>query len=270
MATAFRLHDVPPRQGLRWVGNAFRCFFARPMALSSLFLAFLLAGLLLLAVPLVGSVLLMAALPLLTLGYMIATRSALAGGPAHPGQLVLPLRRDAAEPARRRALLVLCGLYALATVLIVLLSDMVDGGRFDQLQVLLATGEGKDAQAQIEALLADPRLRGGLMLRFGLATLLSIPFWHAPALVWWGGQGVAQSLFSSTLAVWRTKGAFAIYALAWGGVVLLFGLMAGVLFSLLGARQLIGAAALPAGLMFTAVFYVSLYFSFVDTFGPPD
>ena len=47
------------------------------------------------------------------------------------------------------------------------------------------------------------------------AGALSIPFWHAPALVYWGGQGWAKSLFFSTVALWRNKGAFALYGLGW-------------------------------------------------------
>ena len=58
-----------------------------------------------------------------------------------------------------------------------------------------------------------------LALGLGLAALLSVPFWHAPALVWWHGQGLAQSLFSSTLACWRNKGAFTIFGVAWMGVL---------------------------------------------------
>jgi hypothetical protein len=38
-----------------------------------------------------------------------------------------------------------------------------------------------------------------------------VPFWHAPGLVHWGSQGVGQALFSSTLAVWRCRGAFVVY-----------------------------------------------------------
>ncbi|MEF7613407.1 BPSS1780 family membrane protein [Aquincola sp. MAHUQ-54] len=267
---SFHLHEVAPRQGFAWTRNGFRAFFRRPMALSSLFIAFMLAALLAMAVP-AGGLLLVLALPLLSLGYMIATRSALAGGPVHPGQLIEPLRGATASPenaGRRKALLILCALYALATLCIIWLSDSIDGGRFERLQVLMASGQASEsAQAEIEQLLADPSLRNGLLVRFGLAAVLAIPFWHAPALVWWGGQGVPQALFSSTLAVWRTKGAFLMYTAAWALVIGAFGFVAATVFTLLDARQLVGVAAMPAALMFTVAFYVSLYFSFVDTFG---
>ena len=100
--------------------------------------------------------------------------------------------------------------------------------------------------------------------------LLSVPFWHAPALVHWGGQGVAQALFSSTLAVWRCKGAFFVYALAWAALMLLFGIVTALVFGLLGVPQLVGLIGVPAGLVFSAVFYISLLFTFNDSFGGVD
>ncbi|MBN8510527.1 MAG: hypothetical protein J0L57_18190 [Burkholderiales bacterium] len=94
-------------------------------------------------------------------------------------------------------------------------------GRADQLGFAGAACAGQSAegaQAEVDALLADPRLVQGMLVRFGLAALPSVPFWQAPPLVYWQGQGVAQALFSSTLALWRRKGAFAVYALAWFAV----------------------------------------------------
>ena len=109
-----------------------------------------------------------------------------------------------------------------------------------------------------------------LRLRFGLAACLSVPFWHAPALVYWQGQGVGQALFSSTLAVWRCKGAFLMYSLAWVGVIAIFGALVGLLFALFDARQLAGVIAMPAGLMFSTVFYVSLLATYEGCFNQSD
>ena len=100
-----------------------------------------------------------------------------------------------------------------------------------------------------------------------LGTLLSVVFWHAPALVHWGGQGVAQALFSSTVAVWRSKGAFFVYGLTWLAIVMVFGASVALVFGLLGARAVGSFLALPAGLLFSTVFYVSLIFTFHDSFG---
>ncbi|HET9823615.1 MAG TPA: BPSS1780 family membrane protein [Burkholderiaceae bacterium] len=266
---SLRLVHAAPRQGAAWVARSFSLFLKRPFAFSSLFLAFLVGAMLLLALPYLGALLVLAALPLLTLGYMLATRAALADEPVHAGHLVAPLL-PGADASRRRAMLVLCVAYAVVTAAVMLLADQLDGGGFERLQVLLASARTEANQRELDTLLADPRLWHGTLLRFGGSALLAIPFWHAPALVWWHGQGLAQSLFSSTLACWRNKGAFVVYTLAWAATVALFGAVASAVFALLGMPALVGLAAVPAMLMFSTAFYVSLYFTFVDSFADDD
>ncbi len=262
---ALHLRTVEPRRGLVWLRRGFQTFWRRPLGFTLLFVVFLFGALVLLALPYLGAIAVMMALPLLTLGFMVATRSLLEGGAVHPGQFVEPLRGD---DRRRRALVQLCAFYALTTLLIVALAEAVDGGRFERLQMLMASSDDSAAhRAEIEALLADGRLRWGMVVRFGLTALLAVPFWHAPALVHWGGQGALQALFSSTLAVWRNRGAMVVYVIGWVAMIAAFSVTVGLLFGLLGARQLAGLLALPAGLMFTCVFYVTLYFTFDDVFG---
>jgi hypothetical protein len=98
-------------------------------------------------------------------------------------------------------------------------------------------------------------------------TLVTIPFWHAPALVHWAHQGALQALFSSTLAVWRCRGAFVVYALTWFTLMLTLGMLSALLFGLMGLGQLGSVLALPLGLFLSTLFYVSLIFTFNDSFG---
>jgi hypothetical protein len=256
------LKTVPASRGPRWVGDAFRLFGRRPLAFTMLFMLFLLAAFVVAQVPLLGGLVQMMALPLLSLGFMVAGQSALLDGAVRPMQFVEPLRGD---PARRRALLLLCVIYGLAALAIVFLADAVSNNAWDRLQQLMAKGEA--AQKEVDALLSEPGVATGALLLVVLGSILSVPFWHAPALVHWGGQGVAQSLFSSTLGVWRNKGAFLAYFMAWVLVVLVFGLASALLLGLLGAPQLAGLFGVPAGLVFSAVFYVSVLFTFNDCFG---
>jgi len=256
-----KLQLVPARQGALWVRRGFGVFFRRPLAFAALFTGFLFFGLVALLVPLIGPLLLLASLPLVTLGFMLATQRTLQGELPGPAVFIAPMRASRAE---RFALLKMGLAYAACSVAIIWLSDTVDGGKFEALQAAM-TG-GKEDSTAIAALLADPQLQIGLLLRFGLASLLSLPFWHAPALVHWGGQGVAKALFFSTVACWRNMAAFAVYALAWAGVILLFGVVANVLAAVLQQAQLIALAAVPTGLLLSTVFYASLYFTFTDCF----
>ncbi|MDE2080099.1 MAG: hypothetical protein KGI90_02010 [Burkholderiales bacterium] len=256
------LKPVPAARGPRWIADAFRLYARRPLGFSALFVVFLLAALLVSVLPLLGALLQMMSLPLLSLGFMVAGQSALLGGPVHPRQFLEPLRGD---PVRRRALVTLCVVYGVAAVAVLLLADTVSHHAWDRLQGLLAKGDG--AQNEIDALLSEPGISAGLLTATLGGTLLSVPFWHAPALVHWGGQGVRQALFSSTLAVWRSKGAFVTYLLGWVGVLLLFGFISAVVFGLIGAPQLTSLLGVPAGLVFSTAFYLSVLFTFNDSFG---
>ena len=263
-----RIVDASARDGALWVSRAFALFFRKPLAFSALFALFLFAALVLLALPYIGPLLLLMALPLLGLGFMIGARSALEGGPVHAGHLLEPLRGGSeAALARRKQLLLLCSLYAVCTAAIMLASDALDGGAFERLQILVASARDAAKQKELDGLLGDSGLLQGLLLRLGGTALLSIPFWHAPPLVWWQGQGLAQSLFSSALACWRNRIAFLVYGLAWTGSLLVFSLLAGGIFALIGMPQWVPLAAVPAGLMFSTAFYVSLWFTYEGCFG---
>lgn len=259
---ALVLKTVPPRRGMRWVREGFAQFARKPLAFTLMFVAFLFAAMVVSLVPLLGGILQMALLPLLSLGFMVATQSALLDGRVSPKHFIEPLQADA---GRRRSLLILCALYGVAAVLILLLCDAVSNQALQRLQELVSRAD--TPQAEIDALLSEPGVSWAVMIAALLGTALSIPFWHAPALVHWGGQSVGQSLFSSTLAVWRCKGAFLAYGLTWAAVVLVFGLLSALVFGLMGARQMGSIIALPAALTFSTVFYISLLFSFNDSFG---
>lgn len=258
-----KLQNAAPARGARWVRQGFGVFFKRPVACSALFAGFIFALLMLLLVPWIGSLLVMMALPLGTIGFMIATQIVLQGKLPLATVFAAPLLRD---KVRRNEQIKLGLAYALASFIVMLLADMIDGGRFDALEELLSNGQS--SQEQIQAQLSDPMLEFGMLVRLGLTGLLAIPFWHAPALIHWGGHMVGKALFSSTVAVWRNRGAFAVYGVTWVGVVLLFGIVATLVFTLLGHPELVAVAALPAGLIFSTAFYTSLYFSFADCFAP--
>jgi len=256
------LKSVEPARGPRWVGDAFRLFKRRPLQFALMFTAFLFAALLVSLVPVVGGLLQMMMLPLLSLGFMVASQSALLDGPVSPRQFIEPLQGD---PARRKSLLLLCLGYGVCAALILLLCDAVSDSALMRLQALMAKGDG--TQAEVQALLNEPGVALAALLGIGLGIALSVPYWHAPALVFWGGQNVAQALFSSAVAVWRSKGALLAYTATWAALVLGVGVGSALVFGLLGLGQLASVVSVPAGLFLSTVFYVSLLFTFNDSFG---
>jgi hypothetical protein len=165
----------------------------------------------------------------------------------------------------------LCGGYALISLLIVAFTHWLDGGALLRAQELLVGGNPKPGELVIA--LSDPRLFWGLLAFAVLMSLVAVPFWFAPALIFWGSQGATQSLFSSTLAVWRNRAAFSVYigvwtALAFGFVVLTAVLM--IAAAAAGLDRLAGYLPMTGIISLTAWFYVSLWFSFADAFSDVD
>jgi len=258
-----RLQSVPARQGGAWVRRGFRAFFRQPLAFAALFATVSFVGIVLLwFVPLAGPIVAFAMLPLVTLGFMIATRQTVEGGYPTPAVFIAPLR---AERARKMAMLRLCIGYAVASLLVLLLADTLDGGSVTDL-MQNAQGGTMDSEAAAAKVAADPRIEFGVMLRFGLTGLLALLFWHAPALVHWEGQGAAQAVFTSTLACWRNKGAYLVYGLYWFSVVMMISLAASLLAALFGAANMLPLLLAPISLLLSTAFYASLYFTYADTF----
>ena len=122
---ALSLKPVEASRGARWVRDAFALYGRRPLGFTMLFVLFLVVALFSALVPLVGGVLQMMLLPMLSLGFMVASESALQGGAVRPDVFISPLL---GAPEKRNALLALCALYGAAAIAILLLVDAVSGG----------------------------------------------------------------------------------------------------------------------------------------------
>jgi hypothetical protein len=257
-----KLRQLPARQGALWVRQGFSIFFKHPLAFSALLASFLFGVLFLATLPWLGPLLSLAALPLVTVGFMIATREAVDKQTnSTPMVFVQPLQATAKN---RRALMQLGLIFAVCSLLIMALAGWVDGGTFTKLQTMMM--DDKATPEELRALLDDPRLTWGMAIRFGLAGLLSVPFWHAPALTHWAQQSWGKALFSSWMACWRNKGAFLVYGLTWTAVVVLFAVVSSVVLLAIGQPRWVALISLPAVLMFSTVFYASLYFTYADCF----
>jgi hypothetical protein len=251
---------VPAREGAVWVRRAFQVFLRQPLGFASLFATCAFIFFILLRVPFVGEAVLLVAAPLGPLLFMIASRRSAAGDPPLPAAF---LELAAAERVRKIGLLKLGLAYLVAALLAIGLIAAVEG---DTLAAFMeSAGDPQVSPDKTLTQLADPRLQAGFLLRIALGALLSIPFWHAPALVFWGGQGWAKSLFFSTVAIWRNKGAFAIYGLVWIGLGLVFAMLLGLVVGLTGPVAATYIAT-PLILLFTTVLYASLWFTFAGCF----
>jgi hypothetical protein len=271
-----KLQEVPAAAGMRWVRAAFGEYFSHPMAYAGMLVSYLLLNFGVVALfsllanitevfLIAGAAVLVMMLPLLTLAFMMGTRDSLQGRILAPAVFLMPW--TTLEPDRRRPLLVLMAAFAAATFASLLVVGMVHAEAIDQIKAFMAAGQ-RGSDEELMRLLESPAvmsLRAWSSLAVGA---VSLPFWFAPALVYWGGQGPAQAMFSSLLAIWRAKGAFLTYGLGFMAVLLATSVLVGMALAVLGAT-LAALLAMMLGLMVPAAFYVSLYFSFRDCFGEP-
>jgi hypothetical protein len=257
------LKTVEPSRGVRWITDAWRLFLRRPLAFAGLLSTWILGGMLLSTLlPVVGSVVMLMSPPLMSLGFMIAGQSVLLDGPVHPRQFIEPLRAD---KRRRNAMLILCVVYAAVVTLTTVLALQIA----DEPLSKLAQQQSGTAlpREEIIALLGSSEMTYATLLFTLVMSAIAAPFWHAPALVHWGGHSAGQALFSSLLAVWRNKAAFAVYfavftATGLMGLFVLSALVSALLPLWLALGLLVMAWA-GAG----AVFYLSVLFTFNDSFG---
>ena len=259
-----KLQLVPPRHGLVWVRKAFQVFGRQPLGFAALFATCLFVFLLLGLIPVVGTIALLVLPPAGSLLFMIASRRVVEGRTAMPGSIA-----ELASAGRTRlfALLKLGLVYAASTFVVFWLAGILDGGTLESF--LESLPDSKTTPESAATRMADPRLQFGLLLRLVFAGALSIPFWHAPALVHWGGQGWAKSLFFSSIAVWRNKGAFSVYGIAWVVLWLLLLALISIGVGLFGPQRF-SLVATPLTLVFSTIFYASLWFTFADCFSADD
>jgi hypothetical protein len=259
-----KLQLVAPRQGLVWVKQAFRVFARQPLGFAALFAACLFVFLLLGLIPLIGTVALLVLPPAGSLLFMIASRRVGEGKHAMPGAIV-----ELASAGRSRLLeLLKLGLaYAAATFVVFWIAGILDGGTLEAFLESLPDTKTTPESAAVRV--TDPRLQLGLILRLLFAGMLSIPFWHAPALVHWGRHNWAKSLFFSSVALWRNKGAFGLYGAAWLALWMLLLAFVSLGVGVFGPQRFT-LVATPLTLVFSTIFYASLWFTFADCFSSDD
>lgn len=260
MTMQLHLQQVPARNGRLWIRHGFKVFQRQPLAMMALLGLSLMVSVLLALLPLIGGLLALMAVPLCTLGFMLATHLVLQKKVPTAAVFIAPLRLTR---ERRDRQLMLAASFSVLAWLVVWLADAVDGEVTRQVMDLMAKNASPES---IGNTASDPRIVWGAVLRFGGLAVLSVPYWHAPALIHWGGQGVGQALFSSTLALWRNKGAFALNALLWAALLMSVSGVITLVFTILGLLQLAPLAMMICGMVIWTVFYASLYFTFVDCF----
>ena len=253
-----KLQIVPARIGLDWMRRGVRFFWRQPIALTGLFFMFMGLMTLVSLLPLVGALLALMLFPACSLGLMAATREALQGRFPMPRVLWVGLLGPS---AKRRPMLWLGILYALAFALILGISTLADGGEFAQLYL------GHRLEGKLDwGTLEKNDFQDAALLCLICYVPLSALFWHAPALVHWHGVPVRKSLFFSLMACFCNWKAMLVFLSSWFIAYMATGSALLIVSTLLDSSTLLAWGFMPLMLMLTAMFFCSGYFTFKDSF----
>lgn len=248
-------HRLPAARGWSWIVEGFRLFRRNPPLLTFLVFGYWMLLVLINVVPLIGPIVASLCVPALSVSVMNGCRSIDRGEPVQIGLLVSGFQRKLPR------LLTLGGLYFAASIAVLAVSAMVDGGTLMQAMV---SGKADDAEALHNT---------NLMLALQTALLLMVPvlmaFWFAPLLAAWDGAGVAKSLFFSLVASWRNWRAFLVYGF---GVAFFSAILPGIVLGAFAAFSktllniMVVALTLPLLFVFVPTLFASFYVSYCDVF----
>jgi hypothetical protein len=266
---ALRLHQLPWQQGLRWALEGGHAFRQQPLALMSLLTMMLLIAMLLGAVPILGGLVSFAMVPMLSLVYMVAVaqreRGVVSGEPTHPMLALSTLARRGG--ARWKTLATLCAAYTLAALAVMTLAMSVSDGAFDRLAALQGSPLSKAMETELMRVAMSAGFRQWMTtLLVGFAAL-SLLFWHAAALIWWGNQGVRRALVFSLVALWRNAGAYLTYGVVMSVVGIVIVTLVALLTRVFLITTLAGTFVTVVTVALLVWFYASQWASFCDTFG---
>ncbi len=251
-----RAQTVSSAAGWRWLSGGFAIFRRNPPMLSLLVVIYWFTVIFLNVLPLIGAFAASLVIPGLSVGLMQAARNIERGQPVNVQTLYGGLRENT------RTLLALGALYLVATLAILGLSSIIDGGNL--LRYMLASNRAERAAVE----------DSDFMLPALFVMLLLVPvlmaWWFAPVLAAWHRLNLGRALFFSFVACWMNWRAFVAYGAA---VLLAVGVIPGVLLGLL-LLLMPGAAGVLSGLFMVLmalvgapIIFASFYASYRDIFG---
>ena len=227
----------------------------QPVALSGLFFMFLAVMTLAGMVPVIGLALALALLPACSLGLMAASKDAMSGKFPMPTVFLSAFR---AGRQQVRAMVFLGLLYGAAFWVVMGITALFDGGNFASHYI-----SGRMPTLEMAQ---EPGTQVAMLVFMALQLVLSLMFWHAPALVHWHHVPPIKSVFFSLVACLRNLGAFTLFGLIWMAILVSVILLITIIASLLGNPQMAGVMLLPVSMLIAAMFFTSTYFSFRDCF----
>ncbi|HTJ97237.1 MAG TPA: BPSS1780 family membrane protein [Rhodocyclaceae bacterium] len=243
--------QLPPRTGIAWLQASYLLYRRNPPLLTSVTMLYLLIVIGLNFVPILGSFIVPLLLPILNL--IVANTCRVIEKrelPSNAG-LFFGVREQRPE------LLKLGGLQLAGSVVVLLLSVLLEGG-----MIPLPNPEKPDLEG----------FAGMLLRLFIMAVPFLMAFWFAPLLTGWHKIPAGKAVFFSLVSCWRNWRVFIVYGLATALIAIVIpGLL--IVLTMLAlpgfAEGLSFVLRLLLIMVFTPMLMASAYISYQDIFQSP-
>ncbi len=243
--------QFPIQRGWQWLFEGVALWKRNPAFLTFASFGYLLILLILSAIPLLGQAVASLLMPVLSLGVLNVCRAIDEGQKGAPNLLFSGFKSNVA------GLIGVGGIYLVASLLVVLITSLLDGGTLMSILRSAATGDE----------LAQPTNLGfSLISVLLLSTPVIMAYWFAPVLAGWWQQPAIKAMFFSFYAFLRNWRPFLVYALS---LLILVGVLPSVLIGLVGAVMppLATLLVLVLPLFIVPVVFASFYINARDVFG---
>ena len=245
---------LPAGRGLRWLVEGFSIFQHRPALLSFLVLGYWLSMAVISAIPLFGQLASFLLIPVFSVSLMNACRLIDRKEELPPQVLFSGFHRNL------QTLLTLGVVYVMATLVILGLSALFDGGLLFRMLVM--------GETPAREVLNKTSVFISAQLTIVLLIPVILAFWFAPVLVAWHDMTAGKSLFFSLVACLRNWRPFLLYSLSIGVIgVVVPRLIDGLLGGGEGVGQLLPTMlTVMVSLILLPTLYASFYISYRDIF----
>jgi hypothetical protein len=243
-----KLNHVNHKEAITWIRQGFWLFKKNPLGFLMLVFMYIFFAQLSILIPVIGVFVVLLVTPALSVGFMTACRLAIQNERILPTAYLAAFRLPSTV-ARKRILQL--GLIYTACILILsfLASLIVD---FEALLPLLTSDEAPSAEAMQQ--LYKLVFVGGL-LYIPIAMLM----WFTPLLVAWAEMPLLQAIFSSWMACWSNRGAFAYYLLIWSVVLVAVPMLIGGMLEALGFASIASYVVAPISMGGLTIMYCSFF-----------
>jgi uncharacterized membrane protein len=224
----------PPRQlaageGAAWWGESWRIFCAAPAVWLGIFVIFVVVSIALVLVPIVGSLVHTVLTPVFVGGAMLGCHALARGEPLRIGHLFEGFQGGRFAPLCILGLLWLAILFVIAIVMVGTIFLTLGASGLAALMDFGGTSLDYTALASAGVAVFIVGL-----IALGVAVLVAMAYWFAPALVVLNGEQPVAALQKSFAASSRNIGAFLLYGLIYIGLAIVASIPMGLGWLVLG------------------------------------